>query len=59
MVVSTKFPFGKKAFKYFIGYKDNKEIIPLCIFYPEVSIYKRYSGKTKCMSFMIKGEKFF
>ena len=54
MVVSNKFPFGKQDFEYFIGYKDNKEIIPLCIFFPEMSIYKRYSDKTKCMYFMKK-----
>ena len=47
-----------KIFKYFIGCKDNKEIRPLSIFFPEMSfIYKRYSDKTKCMYFMIKDEK--
>ena len=25
---------NKRGFKYFIGYKDNKEIRPLCIFFP-------------------------
>ena len=55
-VVSNKFPFGKQDFKYFIVYKDNKEIRPLCIFFPEI-IYKRYSDKTKCTYFMIKDEK--
>ena len=59
IVVSNKFSFGKEDFKYFIGYKDNKEIRPLCIFFPEMSIYKRYSDKTKCMYFMIKDEKNF
>ena len=49
VVVSSKFPFGKQDFKYFIGQKDNKETKPLCIFFPEMSIYKRYSEKTKCM----------
>ena len=29
------------------------------MFFPEMSIYKRYSDKTKYMYFMIKGEKFF
>ena len=57
IVVSNKFPFGKQDFKYFIGYKDNKEIGPLCIFFPEMSIYKRFSDKTKCMYFMIEDEK--
>ena len=49
IVLSNQFTFGKQDFKCFIGYKDNKEIRPLCIFFPEMSIYKRYSGKTKCM----------
>ena len=47
IVVSNKFPFGKQDFKYFIGYKDNKEIRPLYIFFPEMSIYKIYFHKTK------------
>ena len=51
------FSFGKQDFKYFIGYKDNKEIRLLCIIFPEISMYKRYSNKTKCMHFMIKDEK--
>ena len=59
IVVSNKFPFGKQDFKHFIGCKDNKEIRPLCIVLPEMSIYKRYSDKTKCMYFMIKDEKNF
>ena len=42
-----------------MGYKDNKESRPLCIFFPEMSIYKRYSDKTKCMYFMIKDDKSF
>ena len=49
MVVSNKFTFGKQDFKYFIDYRDNKKIRPLCIFFPEVSIYKRHSDKNKCM----------
>ena len=52
IVVSNKFPFDKQDFKYFISYKDNKEIRPLCIFFPEMSIYKRYSDKTKFMYLM-------
>ena len=57
IVVSNKVPFGKQDFKYFIGYKDNKKNRPLCILFPEMSIYKIYSDKTKCMYFMIKDEK--
>ena len=58
-MVSNKFPFAKQDFKYFIGYKGNKEIRPLCIFLREMSIYKRYSDKTKCMYFIIRDEKYF
>ena len=57
IVVSNKFIFDKQDFKYFIGYKDNKEIRPLCIFFLEMIINKRYSNKNKCMYFMIKHEK--
>ena len=41
------FPFGKQDFEYFIGYKDNKEIRPLYIFFPEIRLYKRYFDETK------------
>ena len=54
IVVSNKFPFGKQNFKYFIGYKDNREIRPSCTFSTEMSIHKRYSDKTKCMYFYDK-----
>ena len=59
IVISNKFLFGKQDFNYFIGHKDNKEIRLLCIFFREMSIYKRYSDKTKNMYFMIKDEIFF
>ena len=59
IVVSNKFPFGKQDFKHFVGYKDNKEIRSLCMFFPEMSIYKRYFDKTKCMYFMMKDKKKF
>ena len=52
IVVSNKFPSGKQDFRFFIGYKDNKETRPLCIFFPEISINERYSDKTRCMYFM-------
>ena len=55
IVVSNKFPFGKPDFKYFIDFKANS----LCIFFPEMSIYKRYSDKTKCMYFIVKDKKNF
>ena len=59
VVVSNKFIFGKQDFKYFIGYKDDKEIRPLCIFPWEMSKCERYSDKAKYMYFIYKGEKCF
>ena len=50
IAVSKKFPFGKQDFKYFIVYKNNKL---LCIFFPEMSKYKRCSDKSRCINFMI------
>ena len=41
IVVSNKFPFGKQDFKYFIGYKDSVKIRPLCIFHPQMIVYRR------------------
>ena len=60
IVVSNKVSFGKKSFKYFIGYKDAKKIRPWCIFHPKVSAYRieetKYIsfGKTKYITFLIK-----
>ena len=49
--------FGKKYFKYFVGYKDAKKVRLLwCIFLKKISAYRRDFDKTKCMSFMIKDE---
>ena len=41
IVVSNKVSFGKKGFKYFIGYKDAKTITPFCIFLQKMSGYRR------------------
>ena len=41
IVISNKICFGKQDFKYFIGYKVNKKIKPLCIFCSRMSMYKR------------------
>ena len=57
MVVANKFSFGKQYFKYFICYKDDRKIITLFIFCPEMTIYRKDFDKTKCMYFLIKEEK--
>ena len=41
IVVSNKVSFGKKGFKYFIGYKDAKKITPVSIFLSKMSAYRR------------------
>ena len=56
IVVTNKVSFGKKAFKYFIGYKDSKKIKPLCIFLPKMSAYRKDFDETKYMSFLIKDD---
>ena len=40
VVVSNKLSSGIQDFKYFIGYKDNKKIKPLCLFSPEANVYR-------------------
>ena len=57
IVVPNKLLFGKKDFKYFIGYEDVGKIKLLCIFRSKMSIYKKDSDKTRCMYFLIKEEK--
>ena len=54
IVVSKKLPFSKQDFIYFIGYKDDQQIRPLCIFIPKLSAYRIDFDETECMYFMIK-----
>ena len=56
ILVSNEVSFGKKGFKYFIGYKDAKKIRPVCIFLIKVSVYRRYFDETKYVSFFIKDD---
>ena len=56
VVLSNKISFGKKDFQYFIGYKDAKNIRPLCIFLPKMRAYRRDLYETKYMSFLIKDD---
>ena len=41
IVVFSKFPFGKKDFKCFISYKDDRNVTPLTIILPNMSTYKK------------------
>ena len=53
VLVSNKFSFGEKIYKYFIGYlyNDNK-VKPLNIMLPKISAYvKNYNGQSKWIYF--------
>ena len=54
ILLSKKVSFGKKRFKYFIGYNDGKKVRPLCVIFPKISAYKRDFDATKYKSFLIK-----
>ena len=58
IVVSNKLPFGKQDLKYFIGYIVSVKNRPLCIFRPQIVIYKRNFDENRRISFLIKKEKF-
>ena len=42
IVVSDKFKHSDDGFKYFIGYKEDEIVKPLCIILPEMSGYIKY-----------------
>ena len=54
MVVPNQVSFGKKEFKYFIGYKDAENIKPLCVFLPKMTTYRKDFDETKYIYFLIK-----
>ena len=56
MAVSNKVSFGKKGFKYFIGYKDAKKIRPLCIFFLKMGACRKDFDETKYVSFLITND---
>ena len=56
LVVSNNTSFGKKGFKYLIGYKDAKKFRPLCTFFPKMSAYRKDFDQIKYISFLLKNE---
>ena len=58
MLVSNKISFGKKNYKYFIGYLYNDhKVKPLHIMLPKTTAYvKRYDGQTKWMYLLIEDD---
>ena len=53
-LVSNKVPFGKKGFKYFVGYKDNGKVKPFCIMLPKMSAYRRDFDEPKYVSILVR-----
>ena len=53
--VYKKFAFGKQDFRYFTGYKDNKKIKLLCMFFPETN---GYTFRELNVFFLMKDKKF-
>ena len=47
ILASNEVGFGKKDFKYFIGYKGGKKVRTLCVMLPKMSAYRRDFYKTK------------
>ena len=58
VAISDKLNHTDKSFKYFIGYKDDNVVRPLCIVLPQISRYIKYfeNGRQK-MSFMIEDDR--
>ena len=50
-MIPNKFYFGKKGFKYCIGYKDDDRVKPLC-----TSGFVKSFAEPKFMQFLIKDE---
>ena len=58
ILVSKKEPYAtKNSFKYFIGYRDNDKIRPLCIKLPQKNGYDRRFDENATMSFIVKDKK--
>ena len=57
MVISDKFKHSDDGFKYFIGYKEDDIVKPLCIISPQMSEYMKYfENGGKNISFLIKDD---
>ena len=57
IVISDKVKHSDDGFKYFIGYKEDEIVKPLCIILPQMSGYIKYFEKGgKKMSFLIKDD---
>ena len=57
IVISSKFKHSDESFKYFIGYKKDEIVRPLCIILPQMNDYIKYfENGNKNTSFFIKDD---
>ena len=57
MLISDKYEHSGKSFEYFIGYKNDNIIRPLCIILPQMNGYIKYfENGGKNMSFTIEND---
>ena len=57
IVVSDKFKHSEEGYKYFIGYREDEIVKPLCIILPQMNGYIKYfENGGKNMSFLIKND---
>ena len=57
ILISDKFEHSGKGFKYFIDYKNDNTVGPLCIILPQMSGYIKYfDNGRKNVSLMIEGD---
>ena len=54
VLLSSKASFGRKDYKYLIGYKDGKKVRPLCLMLPKMSAYRRDFDETPYLLFLIR-----
>ena len=55
IVVSDKFKHSEEGYKYFISYKEDEFVRPLCIILPQMNGYIKYfENGGKNISFLIK-----
>ena len=58
ILINDKFKHSDDGFKYFIGYKEDEIVKPLCIVLPQMSGYIKYfENGGKNMSFLIKNDR--
>ena len=53
ILISDEFFCTRKGYKYFVGYKNDEEITPLCVLLPKLGGYSKYFDDATTMCFLI------